>query len=86
VTVALERTDPERMRPGMSVKVAVTARRIEDAILAPRDALDLGTDEPHAVLAGGARVPVVLGPCDALRCVIEAGLEAGQPLRAKGPR
>jgi HlyD family secretion protein len=81
VKVALDRVDPERMRPGMSVRVEVFAERREDALLVPRAALDLAGERPKVLLAGGGEAEVRLGPCSASQCVVEAGIEAGARLR-----
>ncbi len=81
---SLDRSDPERMRPGMSVKVEVEIRKIDDALLAPRAALDLESSPPRALLWGGGEADVRLGPCGALECVVEEGLEAGARLRSRG--
>lgn len=78
VVIALDRTDAERMRPGMSVKVEVRGAPIKGALTAPRAALDIAA--PAAFLASGERVPVELGACDAHRCVVTKGLSEGQSL------
>ncbi len=80
VTVALDHADPERMVPGMSVKVEVEAGADADALLAPRAALDLGSKPPRARLADGAWREVSLGPCGPLECVLLKGLAAGEQL------
>ncbi|HEX6853208.1 MAG TPA: HlyD family efflux transporter periplasmic adaptor subunit [Candidatus Polarisedimenticolaceae bacterium] len=80
--VTLDRTDPERMRPGMSVRVEVEAARREGALLAPRAGLDLAADPVVARLRGGERRPVKLGPCNASVCIVEEGLEEGRVLEA----
>lgn len=54
-----------------------------DVLLAPRAALDLDTTPPEALLLGGRLIPVELGPCNALECVIESGLEAGRRLASR---
>jgi multidrug efflux pump subunit AcrA (membrane-fusion protein) len=82
-TIALEGSDPETMRPGMSVKVEILARTIDDALLVPREALDLSADPPQALLRDGGSKEVRLGPCDARECVVEQGLEDGTPLRSR---
>jgi HlyD family secretion protein len=86
VTVALDRSYPDKMRTGMSVKVAVMTRRMKDVLLAPRPGLDLSADPPLARLAGGREVRVTLGPCSPLECVVESGLKAGQRLAPRGGR
>lgn len=78
VVIDLERTDAEKMRPGMSVKVEVRGVPVAGALTAPRAALDLSG--PWAFLAGGERRPVELGACDAHRCVVTRGLSEGQAL------
>lgn len=82
--VALEKSDPARMRPGMSVKVEVEAARRDGVLLAPREALDLSADPPRAFLSGGGDKPVKLGMCNAEDCIIEDGLEEGARLRSRG--
>jgi multidrug efflux pump subunit AcrA (membrane-fusion protein) len=44
VTVKLDRTDPEIMLPGMSVRVEVIRRQVERGLLAPREALGREAD------------------------------------------
>jgi multidrug resistance efflux pump len=81
VRITLEAADPERMRPGMSVRVEVETGRLEGALLAPRAGLDLASDPPRARLAGGGGTAVALGPCNALDCVVDSGLSEGDLLR-----
>lgn len=80
VRVALEGVDPERLRPGMSVKVEVFDEPREDALLAPRRALDLSAEPPRAHLLDGGTREVELGPCSSFHCVVESGLSAGERL------
>jgi len=82
--IRLRRSDPERMRPGMSVRVDVLPPVREDVLLAPRAALDFSGERPLAVLRDGSLAQVRLGPCDPLRCVVEDGLVEGQRLRVRG--
>lgn len=84
VRVSLESTDPERMRPGMSVQVALEVLRMPDALLAARGALNLTAEPPVALLAGGGTRDVQVGPCNALECVVEDGLAEGDVLRRRG--
>ncbi len=76
-TVSLDESDPERMRPGMSVKVEVPQERFEDVLLAPRAALDLGSETPQARLRDGSWAAITIGPCSAHACVITDGLRVG---------
>jgi multidrug efflux pump subunit AcrA (membrane-fusion protein) len=84
VKVALERADPERMRPGMSAKVEVLSPPRPPALLAPRAALDLAAEPPRALLADGGEVEVKLGACTSAHCEVLSGLREGQELRRRG--
>lgn len=85
-TIALDRSDPERMRPGMAVQVVVERHHVSDAILAPRAALIFDGGNPRALLASGEEQPVELGRCDALECVVSDGLTEGTHLGATRAR
>jgi multidrug efflux pump subunit AcrA (membrane-fusion protein) len=84
VTVALDRSDPERMRPGMSVRVEIFTPTRDDALVIPRAALDFASEPVRALLADGSAADVRLGPCNATSCVLEEGVEEGTRLRARG--
>ena len=84
VRVALEQTDSERMRPGMAARVDVLPPAREGVLLAPRSGLDLRSTPAAAVLSTGERREIVLGPCNAVECVVEDGLEEGAELRVGG--
>jgi multidrug resistance efflux pump len=84
VEVHLDESDPEHMRPGMSVKVEVRPEPITNALVIPRVALDLTVSPPRALLADGSTAEVRLGPCTALACVVDEGLTAGTRLRRAG--
>ncbi|MCX4246236.1 efflux RND transporter periplasmic adaptor subunit [Paraliomyxa miuraensis] len=83
VVLELQGGGPE-LRPGLSVKADVLVARHEGELLVPRGGLDTSTEPARAWLASGEAVEVTLGPCDAQRCVVLAGLEEGAELRA-GP-
>ncbi|HSM50220.1 MAG TPA: hypothetical protein VLA75_02345 [Thermoanaerobaculia bacterium] len=85
VRLSLARVDVERMRPGQSVKVALTTGRVPEALLAPRAGLDLAASPPRARLAHGELREIRLGPCGPHDCVVEAGLAEGDELAAGGP-
>lgn len=85
VLVALDATDPERMRPGMSVRVEVVAERREGVLLAPRAGLDLGSDELLLRLADGGTLQVELGPCNAWACEVH-GVQEGTALASGSGR
>jgi HlyD family secretion protein len=82
VTVTLDRIDMQRMRPGLSARVVVRTAMIPDVLIAPRAALDLSSKQPCAFIAGGKRVDVTLGACNAQDCVVKSGLTEGQRLEA----
>lgn len=84
VKVALDRSDAERMRPGMSAKVEILGEARQPALLAPRSALDLTADPPTAMLADGSTTKVSLGACTNLDCEVTSGLREGQALRRRG--
>jgi len=81
VSIRLDRTDPQRMRPGMSVRVEVLGAATRNALLAPRAGLDLAANPPRARLARGGTTEVRLGACNAADCVVESGLKEGERLR-----
>jgi multidrug resistance efflux pump len=83
VQVRLDRVDPRRMRPGMSVRVEVLGAEIRGALLVPRAALDVSGRSPRVLLADGTAREVRLGPCDASFCVVQGGLDAGAKLRPR---
>lgn len=83
--VDLERTDPERMIPGMSARVEVIAERRPESLLVPRGAVatqpvTVGGGPGLVALAEGGHAEVVLGPCNESDCVVEEGLETGTRL------
>ena len=80
LTVNLGQIDVKRMRPGLSARVVVKTQTVANALIAPRAALDLSAKNPQAHLAGGKRVDVKLGACNAQECVISSGLSEGQRL------
>lgn len=83
VRLKLDRFDPERMRPGLSVKVEVRPPARRDVLLVPRSALELAA-RPRLVLANGERKPVELGPCNAQSCLLRTPLPVGTALRSAG--
>lgn len=80
VQIQLDRLDLQKMRPGMSVRVEVLGPEVRSGLLVPRAALDFSAERPRVFLAGGGPREVRLGPCDALFCVVEQGLEEGARL------
>lgn len=88
VKIDVEGLDPERVRPGMSVRVLVRGDVVrgdaEPARLVPRVALDWSGGVPRLVLADGSTVEVRLGACDPRSCVLEEGPEEGTALGSAG--
>ena len=83
VEILLDESDPQRMRPGMSVKAEILPPPREDALVVPRIALDVSSEPYHVMLADGSNAEVRLGPCNSMACVIEEGLEEGARLRRR---
>jgi multidrug efflux pump subunit AcrA (membrane-fusion protein) len=88
VHIKLDHSDPQRMRPGMSVRVEVLGAELKGVLLVPRAALLFaGTSGKaggsRALLASGGAAPVKLGACAALECVVESGLAEGTRLRSR---
>lgn len=81
IIVDLEETDPEIMRPGMSVKVEVITVTRDDELLVPRKALEFGLEEVFVTLDDGERRQIELGPCTAHECAVASGLRAGDRVR-----
>lgn len=80
VIVKLERLDETRMRPGLSSRVVVHAMSQQNALLAPRAAIDFSGVKPRVHLGTGRTVDVVLGACNAQECVVKSGLNEGETL------
>jgi multidrug resistance efflux pump len=85
VRITLDRPDPARMRPGMSVRVEVMGPEVKDAVLAPRAGLDFSADPPRALLAGGGTAPVKIQSCSPSDCVV-SGVSPGTRLRPREGR
>ena len=83
IMVDLEETDPEIMRPGMSVKVEVVTAVRDDELLVPRRALEFSDDEVFAVLESGDRQRIELGSCGAHECAVRSGLAEGALVRLR---
>ncbi|MCH9684022.1 MAG: efflux RND transporter periplasmic adaptor subunit [Deltaproteobacteria bacterium] len=84
VVLQLEETDPEIMRPGLSVKAEVITARHEDVVMVPRLALDTSHDPAQVELASGKVLEVELGACNAQDCEVLAGVEPGAELLPAG--
>ena len=81
VTIELDEVPSDStLVPGMSVRVDVPLDGVDDAVLAPRAALEILGDGARALTSSGWE-EVKLGICDALECVVLEGLEVGDRLR-----
>ncbi|MFI5184732.1 MAG: efflux RND transporter periplasmic adaptor subunit [Vicinamibacteria bacterium] len=78
VRLSLAKTDPARMRPGMSVRVEVIRKRWNKALLVPRAAVR--TDKEGTFVKSqrfSSRTPVRIAACLAVDCVVDSGLGEG---------
>jgi HlyD family secretion protein len=80
VLISLDRLDSARMRPGLSSRVVIRSMTQSNALLVPRAALDFASAKPHALLANGKSVDVVLGACNSQECIVKSGLNEGDSL------
>jgi membrane fusion protein (multidrug efflux system) len=86
--VAIANTDNE-LRPGMIARVFLVKRRLDNALVVPRDALldrDLGSVAFVGIEDRAEERQVVLGPSEGNRVVIEDGLSFGEALIVAGHR
>lgn len=84
VTVALERTDAARMRPGMRFRGRVEVERREGALLLPLDAVAMTATGPRLLRRGWLRDEAVrpeLGRQSGGKVEILSGLAAGDEVR-----
>lgn len=80
VEIALDKTDAEVMRPGMSARVEVLALRRDEVLLAPRAGLDIEGEKPTARFAGGGEREIEIAECTARHCEVTSGLAEGDEL------
>lgn len=80
--VLLELTDgdPQLLKPGLKGTARIVTGQLENAVVMPRSALRGEPDAHFVLLADGRNVPVQIGPGDAVRVSITAGLEGGERL------
>jgi multidrug resistance efflux pump len=79
--LSLAQTDPDRMRPGMSVKIELPGEPVKAALLVPRGAIVVDGDAAKVRLASGELRAITLGPCDAQRCAVTAGVTEGEAVQ-----
>ncbi len=80
VDIDLERSDPEKMRPGMSVRVEVPQSVPDTHLLVPRWAVERTEQGARIFLQDGDQREVELGPCSAQLCIVKKGLKEGVAL------
>lgn len=88
--LSLERTDPERMRPGMRFRATVQVGREPRALVIPMDAVLLEARGPVVYRGAGIgrtpeRVPVKLGSRNGDLVQVVAGLKEGDRILRKSP-
>jgi hypothetical protein len=80
LVLALDSTDPRKMRPGMRFRGAIETSRIADTLLVPADAVFPTETGPVAFrksAVGYARRPLILGARNEASVEVKAGLGAG---------
>lgn len=88
VTLTLERTDPERMKPGQRVRATLIPARVENALVVPRQAVFGRQDERVVYRREGnafRAVPVTLGVAGIGRAVVTEGLAPGDVIALRDP-
>ena len=89
VEIELERTDPERMKPGQRVRATLFIEDLDDVLTIPREAVFDGEDGAKIAYrqSGGGFEPVeiVLGPAALGRVVVETGLDEGDRVALQDP-
>lgn len=81
IRVALLDVPKGLLKPGMKGEVLVSAGRVENQIVIPRAALRGEGEQQFVIVEEGGKFvsrPVVPGPGDRVRVVIESGLSAGE--------
>ena len=88
VTLALERTDPEIMKPGQRVRAILTLDVLDDVLVVPRQSVFEEDGKKIVYRRSGSDfepVEVTLGPSALGRVVIEEGLEEGDAVALSDP-
>lgn len=90
VEVALDGTDPERMKPGQRVRATLLLQDLRDVLTVPREAVFDGEDGTKVVYRRSGNefepVEVELGAAALGRVVVEAGLSEGDVIALVDPR
>ncbi|MEO8700008.1 MAG: HlyD family efflux transporter periplasmic adaptor subunit [Kofleriaceae bacterium] len=80
VGLALAKSDPDRMRPGMSIKIELPGPTHKAALLVPRGAVIFGK-QPKVRLPGGDTRDVSVIACNAQQCAIDTGVTEGEAVQ-----
>ncbi len=86
--IALDRTDPERMRPAMRFKGEIEIDRLRDVLVIPLQAVQIAADGPVVLRRRGSgfkAIPVELGRRNRFDVEIVAGVKAGDVVRTSAP-
>ncbi|HEX2060161.1 MAG TPA: HlyD family efflux transporter periplasmic adaptor subunit [Thermoanaerobaculia bacterium] len=81
VDIALDKTDPAKMRPGMRFQGTIELGRVKDAVLIPREAVFVSSDGPFVYRRGSVdvdMVPVRLGRQNDKFVEVLKGISAGE--------
>lgn len=85
VSLAIENSDPARMRPGMSVKIELTGPK-KSGLIVPRGAIFENPDNHKTLLRSSDDLrDVTLGGCDAQNCLVERGATEGETVTLGAP-
>src|SRR5262249_12653904 len=89
VIVALDKTDPNLMKPGVKMKAQIRAGELKSVMVVPRSAV-IKKDSDFAVYVQNSvgqfePVKVKLGQGDLIQVVVTEGLQAGQALALNPP-
>ncbi len=88
VLVALQETDPSRLRPGMTVDLEIVLNQVREATLLPIRAVFTEQGKQFVFVARGqefVRVPVALGTRNDLLVEVKGGVKAGDRVSLERP-
>jgi HlyD family secretion protein len=83
VTIELEQSDPAILKPGLRARTLLAAKKQEDVIAVPNQAIFRKGDEVWVMVATGGtfeKRPVTLGDRSPTRTVVQAGLTPGESI------
>jgi HlyD family secretion protein len=88
VTLEIENTDPETMKPGQRVRATLLLAELEDAVIIPRQAVEQASGEARVYVRKGDDFvprPVKIGTASMGLMEITAGLDAGEVIALRPP-